>query len=385
MTDAMSTRVDAVSPGLAATDVRALRRAALWALLGAKLLGGWGVPWDIRWHLLVGRDSFWIPPHVMTYAGVTLTVLLAFGVLVTETIQDRRGVPAPGRIRIAGLVGTRGFHLAGWGVALTVLAAPVDDLWHRLFGIDVTLWSPPHLLGMAGAQLNTLGCLLIAVELWPARSRSRRAALLAGATLMLGAFSILVDPAVQTAFRHGGVFFFTWAALGAPAFAFTLALAAQLTGLRSAPLLLALGALALHWVGIGLADAGFALTRPTPAIAAAIAADPGSPIALAHEMARRNGTVPGRAMTLRLLPVAAAALMTLVDARRRWAAASLALGLGLVVMAGVTLARLPAFAHALPGPGDVAVAGLAAALAALAGGAGARRLAAWMRPLTSPE
>jgi hypothetical protein len=385
MTDAMSTRVDAVSPWLAATGVRAMRRAALWALLGAMLLGGWGVQWDIRWHLLVGRDSFWIPPHVMTYAGVTLTVLLAFGVLVAETIQARGGVPAPCRIRIAGLEGTRGFHLAGWGVALTVLAAPVDDLWHRLFGIDVTLWSPPHLLGMAGAQLNTLGCLLIAVELWPARSWARQAALLAGATLMLGAFSILVDPAIQTAFRRGGVFFFTWAGLGALAFSFTLALAAQLTGLRSAPLLLALGALALHWLGIGLADAGFALTQPTPAIEAAIAADPGSPIALAHEMARRNGTVPGRAMTLRLLPVAAAALMTLVDARRRWAAASLALGLGLVVASGLTFARLPAFAHALPGPGDVAVAGLATALAALAGGAGARRLAAWMRPLTSPE
>src|SRR3989442_11475662 len=122
----MSTRVDAVSPSLAAADVRALRVTALWALLAAKLIGGWGVEWDIRWHLLVGRDSFWIPPHVMTYASVTLTGLLAFGVLVAETIQARRGVPAPSRIRVAGLVGTRGFHLAGWGVALTVLAAPVD-------------------------------------------------------------------------------------------------------------------------------------------------------------------------------------------------------------------------------------------------------------------
>lgn len=44
------------------------RRAALWTLLAAKLLGGWGLGWDIRWHLFVGRDSFWIPPHVMTYS-----------------------------------------------------------------------------------------------------------------------------------------------------------------------------------------------------------------------------------------------------------------------------------------------------------------------------
>ena len=43
-----------------------LYRAALWVLLGANLLAGWGVQWDIQWHVRIGRDSFWIPPHVMT-------------------------------------------------------------------------------------------------------------------------------------------------------------------------------------------------------------------------------------------------------------------------------------------------------------------------------
>jgi len=32
----------------------------------------------------------------------------------------------------------------------------IDDLGHRLFGPDITLWSPPHLLGLLGAQVNTL-------------------------------------------------------------------------------------------------------------------------------------------------------------------------------------------------------------------------------------
>ena len=36
-------------------------------------------------------------------------------------------------------------HLAWWGILITILAAPIDDLWHRLFGLDVTLRSPPHL------------------------------------------------------------------------------------------------------------------------------------------------------------------------------------------------------------------------------------------------
>jgi hypothetical protein len=66
---------DAAVPALSSAS--ALRRAALWGLLVSKLVGGWGVQWDIQWHVLIGRDSFWIAPHLMTYAGVGLSVLLS--------------------------------------------------------------------------------------------------------------------------------------------------------------------------------------------------------------------------------------------------------------------------------------------------------------------
>src|SRR5438045_43406 len=65
--------------------ITTIRRAAVWALLLAKLTAGWGLGWDIRWHILIGRDSFWIPPHVLTYASVAAGVLIAFGVLAVET------------------------------------------------------------------------------------------------------------------------------------------------------------------------------------------------------------------------------------------------------------------------------------------------------------
>src|SRR5262245_36177000 len=150
-----------------------LERAALWALLAAKVVAAWGVQWDIRWHVTIGRDSFWIAPHVMTYAGVAAMVAVSFGVLAVRTW--RPGGPSP--IRLLGLTGSAGFHLAAWGIFITVLAAPIDDLWHRLFGIDVTLWSPPHLLGILGSAINSAACLAIAHEAYPARSRIRTAAL----------------------------------------------------------------------------------------------------------------------------------------------------------------------------------------------------------------
>src|SRR6266851_10313117 len=218
-----------------------LRRGALWALLLAKAVAGIGVGWDIRWHIVIGRDSFWIAPHVMTYAGVTVAAVVSFGVLVLETRAARRGQAPRDSLRIAGLVGSRGYHLAWWGIALTILAAPIDDLWHRLFGIDVTLWSPPHLLGLAGAQINSLACLLIAREAWPAGSRARRVALTLGGLLLFSGFQTGVDPALRTAFMHGGVRFFTYAMLGALFFTFSLVLASRLAASRTIPVVIAVG------------------------------------------------------------------------------------------------------------------------------------------------
>src|SRR5438132_12141507 len=99
---------------------------------------------------------------------------------------------------------SQGWRLAAVGMALTILAAPIDDLWHRLFGIDVTVWSPPHLLGLAGAHLNLLGAMLVAVELWPRSSRLRELGVLFDCTLMIGTCYITVYPGVQTASHLGG-------------------------------------------------------------------------------------------------------------------------------------------------------------------------------------
>jgi hypothetical protein len=340
-----------------------LRRGALWALLIAKAVAGIGVGWDIRWHIVIGRDSFWIAPHVMTYAGVAVAAIVSFGVLVLETLAARRGQAPRDSLRIAGLVGSRGYHLAWWGIAITILAAPIDDLWHRLFGIDVTLWSPPHLLGLAGAQINSIACLLIAREAWPAGARARTAALAIAGLLLFSGFQTGVDPSLRTAFLHGGVRFFTYAALGALFFTCSLVLASRLACSRTMPALVAVAAVGLQLAVIAVGDVGFAVLQPEPALGEAVA-DPTSPIGVAHAIARRNGATPGRGFTVRLFPVLPAILLALIDARRRPLAAGLAFGLGLFVVNGVMFLRSPAFAHVHPDPVDAVVAVVITALAA---------------------
>lgn len=47
---------------------------------------------------------------------------------------------------------------------IAVLGFPLDDVWHRLFGQDVTLWSPTHMQMVGGATLSTLALWILHVE-----------------------------------------------------------------------------------------------------------------------------------------------------------------------------------------------------------------------------
>ena len=40
--------------------------------------------------------------------------------------------------------------MAGCGL-YALMGFPLDDIWHRIFGQDVTLWGPTHLMMIGGA------------------------------------------------------------------------------------------------------------------------------------------------------------------------------------------------------------------------------------------
>lgn len=368
----MALRADPLSLTRAVTtnaSVVAVRRAALWTLFASKLLAGWGVQWDIQWHVLIGRDSFWIAPHVMTYAGVALSVAVSWGVVAWESWLAWRGAAPRDAIRVMGLTATRGFHLAAWGIALTVLAAPIDDLWHRLFGLDVTIWSPPHLLGILGAVVNTIGGLLIATEAYEHHRGRRLAATILFGAMLYGGLHLVIDPSNLLAYRLGGVFFHTLAALSALILPIALVTTARVSRTRWAPILVLLVVIPVGLIGSRIAQLGFAWFEPVSVITEEIARDPDSPIAIAHAIAAKNGTRPGRTggvlHVLALLPVA---IMAAIDPRRRPMLATAGYAVALFVVVGWLLGARPAFAPLVPGSGETIFA-LALTLAAAAIGA----------------
>ena len=118
---------------------------ALALALGAGWLGFPGLLWDVAWHRTIGRDSLLSPPHVLMYAGVVVNGLVSAWALV----WGRRRYGAPG-----------GLLLGGVGFLLAVAGAALDEWWHAHVGKDVNLWSPPHLVGLAGTALIAVGLVL---------------------------------------------------------------------------------------------------------------------------------------------------------------------------------------------------------------------------------
>ncbi len=124
------------------------------------LLGGY---WDVSWHIIIGRDTFWSPPHLVLYAGI-IAILAACGAAVAQAAAAARGrgpaLPGPLVTLPFGLRLPPGILVTLVGAAMSLASAPIDDTWHRLYGLDVTVWSPPHIMLVAGMVIAPFGALI---------------------------------------------------------------------------------------------------------------------------------------------------------------------------------------------------------------------------------
>jgi hypothetical protein len=114
-----------------------------------------GMYWDISLHIDNGRDAGPLanPAHYLILAG--LFGIFAAGVLAIVLPEGRPG-PRPVRIARGWYAPVGGILIAACG-AFSLIAFPLDDFWHRIFGQDVTLWGPTHLMLIGGAGLSLVG------------------------------------------------------------------------------------------------------------------------------------------------------------------------------------------------------------------------------------
>ena len=117
-----------------------------------------GLLWDISWHMSIGRDTFWAPPHMLEYASAVVAGLSSGYVVLRTTFA---GTPDDRAVTVGfwGFRGPLGAWITIWGTFAMLVSAPFDDWWHNAYGLDVKIVSPPHMVlfwGMLGIVVGAI-------------------------------------------------------------------------------------------------------------------------------------------------------------------------------------------------------------------------------------
>ncbi|MGX1773407.1 hypothetical protein ACWIGW_14950 [Nocardia brasiliensis] len=122
-----------------------------------------GFIWDVSLHVGKGRDEGPLanPAHYFILIG--LFFLFIAGMTAVVLPLDEKPGPAAIRITRTWYAPVGGVLMAAVGL-YALIGFPLDDVWHRLFGQDVTLWGPTHLMLIGGAGLSLVAVLLLEFE-----------------------------------------------------------------------------------------------------------------------------------------------------------------------------------------------------------------------------
>jgi hypothetical protein len=122
-----------------------------------------GLSWDENWHRQYGVgeviDDFWWRPHLMMYGAIaTMAVFALVGIWVIlrsrGSLRQRfRREPQFGMLALA--------------CGYLVINAPIDPLWHQIYGLDITAWSLPHISLAIGICIALLAGFSIQLSVMP--------------------------------------------------------------------------------------------------------------------------------------------------------------------------------------------------------------------------
>jgi hypothetical protein len=214
----MEASVEAQGPIRASAEARPEARAAalhwfIYAVLLATTSIIFGLCWDISWHMSIGRDTFWSPPHMAIYLGGAVAGLSS-GWVVLRTTFFGSDAERAGCVRIWGLRAPLGAFVCAWGAVAMLTSAPLDDWWHNAYGLDVQILSPPHILLGLGISAIQVGAMLTVLALQNGGERagaiveeasSKRRRLLLRWMFVWAAAMLLVNIAILTWERMGRI------------------------------------------------------------------------------------------------------------------------------------------------------------------------------------
>ena len=132
----------------------------IWVLFAAVVSVVVGGYWDISWHMSIGRDSFWTPAHI---AIQMCGILAGFscGYLIFSATFGHDPALRDASVEVWKFRGPLGAFIAAWGGATMLSSAPFDNWWHNAYGLDVKIFSPPHVVLDGGVLAIQVGAVVL--------------------------------------------------------------------------------------------------------------------------------------------------------------------------------------------------------------------------------
>jgi hypothetical protein len=161
----MSTTISANPRAGAISEAKAFSDATsvpwfVWALFTAVVSVVVGGYWDISWHMSIGRDTFWTPAHIaIQMCGIIAG--LSCGFLIFSCTFGNYPEARDASVRVWNFRGPLGGFIAAWGGATMLASAPFDNWWHNAYGLDVAIFSPPHVVLDGGVLAIQVGAVVL--------------------------------------------------------------------------------------------------------------------------------------------------------------------------------------------------------------------------------
>jgi hypothetical protein len=165
---------------------------------------------DLSWHVSVGKDPFLAPAHLIVFLGVAVaaawSALAVFDASFGSNPESRAA-----SVRVWWLRGPFAAWVSLWGALAIIIATVYDNWWHKAFGLDERIGSPPHALlslGMVAIVAGAAVSVLAARRAETASARRRDGFLFASATgLVLSAIAVALSEFSGAELQHTAAFY----------------------------------------------------------------------------------------------------------------------------------------------------------------------------------
>ena len=370
-----------------------LRLRLLFAVAFLKLFNFIGGAWDIQWHVAIGRDSLFIPPHMLVFVAFIGGVALVLAMISYETGLSRAGQVQAHTVKIGPFRATGAVFAIFFGYSFGLLSAVVDEMWHRIFGIDATLWSPPHLMIMTATVVVDFSLLL------GITSSARRLGYgfrwdspLFWGVLLVGAYAFeSVNFQMGEAFIVGyrnrglGLYGLLFPMMVGAVLPLSLMAIVRISRRFWMGLLILALTIGLQYLATGVSAAGFAILKPVSVIDEYVRQNPDSTAAVTRQFAGLlgfNGLIGFHQAWTMALAAPALALVALLQvipwARRHLIVAAPVFSVAMVVLSYFWFQFVPALQQYPINALDVVVAAAISAAGGLIFGDLGQRLAKWI-------